>query len=77
MDTQIVPAFVNLGALGLMLWWLTLKLIPQLQNERSEAIAAFREEMRLERELHQQTIQQIIDHCQEELKLIVESQGHR
>mgnify|MGYP001578490282 CR=1 FL=1 len=70
MENQVIPAFVNLGALGLMLWWLTLKLIPQLQRERGEAISAFREEMHLERESHRVEMERAIAHCQEEIKLI-------
>ena len=71
---QVTGAFMNLGAVGLILWWLTLKLIPQLQRERQEAIAVFREEMQAERITHQQALQQIISHCQEELKAILDSQ---
>mgnify|MGYP001566756303 CR=1 FL=1 len=62
MQNEIITAFVNLGAVGLMLWWLTLKLIPQLQKERSEAISAFQAEMEKERELHRSTINQLIEH---------------
>ena len=70
MDNTVVPAFVNLGAIGLILWWLTLKLIPQLQQERSESISAFREEMQLERVSNRENLEQVIQHCQEEMKLI-------
>ena len=73
MESSIASAFVNLGAVGLMLWWLTLKLVPQLQRERNEAITAFREEMCLERDAHQRSIQQIIEHCQTEIRMIVEA----
>lgn len=62
MESQIISAFVNLGAVGLMLWWLTLKLIPQLQKERSEAILAFQQEMEKERSLHRDTVDRLIDH---------------
>ena len=60
METQLFTAFVNLGAVGLMLWWLTLKLIPQLQKERSEAISAFQHEMEEERRLHRETIEKVV-----------------
>ena len=62
MQNEIITAFVNLGAVGLILWWLTLKLIPQLQKERSEAISAFQTEMEKERDLHRSTINQLIEH---------------
>ena len=62
MQNEIITAFVNLGAVGLILWWLTLKLIPQLQKERSEAISAFQTEMEKERDLHRCSINQLIEH---------------
>ena len=62
MDQSILTAFVNLGAVGLMLWWLTLKLIPELQKERTEAIVAFQMEMEKERTMHRETISQLITH---------------
>ena len=49
-----ISAGAQFGAMGMMLWWLTAKLIPQLQKERSEAIAAFQSEMEKERVLHRQ-----------------------
>ena len=71
MESQVVGAFMNLGAVGIILWWLTLKLIPQLQHERSEAILAFREEMQAERLSNREGLQHVIDHCQEEIRLLV------
>mgnify|MGYP001610299509 CR=1 FL=1 len=62
MSQEIITAFVNLGAVGLMLWWLTLKLIPELQKERTEAIVAFQMEMEKERTMHRETISQLITH---------------
>ncbi len=35
-------------------WWATAKLIPQLQQERSEALLAFRAEMAEERKFHRE-----------------------
>ena len=60
MGNEIFVAFVNLGAMGLMLWWLTLKLVPQLQKERTEAIAAFQHEMEEERKLHREVIEKML-----------------
>jgi hypothetical protein len=62
MSQEIIPAFINLGAVGLILWWLTLKLIPQLQKERSEAIAAFQVEMEKERIMHKETLDKLVEH---------------
>lgn len=62
MQQEILGAFVNLGAVGLILWWLTLKLIPQLQKERTEAILAFQQEMEKERVLHRDTVDKLIEH---------------
>ena len=61
MESQILSAFVNLGAVGLMLWWLTLKLVPQLQKERSEAISAFQHEMEEERRVHREMVEKVIE----------------
>ena len=60
MENQLIPAFVNLGAVGLILWWLTQKLVPQLQKERSEAITAFQHEMEQERVMHRETIEKVL-----------------
>lgn len=62
MQQEILGAFVNLGSVGLILWWLTLKLIPQLQKERTEAILAFQQEMEKERVLHRDTVDKLIEH---------------
>ena len=47
------------GVLAVFFWWVTAKLVPQLQKERSEAIAAFQNEMSEERKLHRDTIDRI------------------
>ena len=73
MEGQILPAFINLGAVGLMLWWLTFQLVPRLQSQQEAALNSFREELRLEREAHQETMQRVIEHCQEELKAILDA----
>ena len=71
--TEWVEIFKQLGVVGLVLLWLTLKLIPQLQKERSEAIAAFVSESEHQRKecqenvreimaVHQKALDQMIDH---------------
>ena len=44
----------------LFFWWTTTKLIPQLQKERSEAIAAFQAEMAAERVMHREALDKIL-----------------
>lgn len=53
MESQWLASLTNLGAVGLMLWWLTQKLIPHIQKERDEAIQAFKEDAEKERLSHQ------------------------
>lgn len=55
MESQLFPAFVNLGAVGLILWWMTAKLVPQMQKQLEQAILAFHSEMVDERSLHRET----------------------
>lgn len=61
MDNQFVPAFVNLGAVGLILWWMTSKLVPQMQRQLDQAISAFHHEMVEERALHRETSRLLMD----------------
>lgn len=59
----IINVLADLGApagvLAVFFWWVTAKLVPQLQKERSEAIAAFQNEMTEERKLHRDAIDRI------------------
>lgn len=59
--TTYATALMQLGAVGLILWWLTLKLVPQLQRERTEAIAAFKDESEKQRILHQTIVERMVD----------------
>lgn len=64
---DLLKAFgVNIGLLTIVLWWLTQKLIPQLQSERKEAIQAFRDEMALERALHISVNDKLLGSAEEE-----------
>ena len=72
MESQIFSAFINLGGIGLALWWLTLKLVPQLQKERSEAIAAFQSEMAAERSMHRELVDRVINANQHALQIVQE-----
>ena len=60
MDATLLGAFVNLGATGLMLWWLTQSLVPQLQKERNEARGAFQTCQEKERTLHRESIDKVM-----------------
>mgnify|MGYP001615894259 CR=1 FL=1 len=58
---QIVAAFLQLGAVGIMLWWLTLKLIPQMQREQEAMTTMFQREMADERTLHREVNARIME----------------
>ena len=62
MDTwpDLLKTFgVNTGIILIFFLWLTKTLIPQLQKERSEAIAAFQAEMQAERSMHREINSQL------------------
>ena len=70
MPESLTTQLIDYGFQGVLFWYLAFKLVPQIQRERSEAIEAFREEMRLERVSNEQGLKQIIEHCQEEIRLM-------
>lgn len=58
---QIIAAFLQLGAVGIMLWWLTLKLIPRLQQQQEALITVFQQELADERTMHREVNARIME----------------
>lgn len=73
METQLLPAFVNLGVTGLILWWITQKLVPdQLDafERRSDRLQElFKSEMEKERLTHERTIEKVVLAAQDRDKI--------
>lgn len=79
---ELTSAFINLGAVGLILWWMTQKLIPTLHQDQVNQLAAFerrverlqnifQQEMQYLRDLHTTSVEKLMqhtDHHIEELK---------
>ena len=74
MNTQIISAFVNLGAVGLILWWMTQKLIPsqmEVFERRMERLQeTFKSEAAMERQFHQESLNKILEHSTRMLDLL-------
>ena len=58
---QMSTALLQLGAVGVMIWWLTFKLVPQMQKEHTESLNAFQTEMKEERALHREVNKAIME----------------
>lgn len=54
--SNLTPA----GVFGVFAWWATSKLIPQLQQERREAINSFVKEMESERTVHREVMNHVV-----------------
>ena len=74
MNTQIISAFVNLGAVGLILWWMTQKLIPsqmEVFERRMERLQeTFKSEAAMERQFLQESLNKILEHSTRMLDLL-------
>lgn len=64
MDKELWTALSNLGATGLILWWMTFKFIPQLME-------TFRQEMEKERHIHDTINQRLSDRNDKIMELLV------
>lgn len=70
MDPQLITAFTNIGSVGIVLWWLTQKLIPEMQAQLNHAIASFEKQMETERALHREMTEKYIAHSQWMMEMV-------
>jgi len=82
MVDEVLPAFLQFGAVGLWIWWLTQKLIPVIHQDRIAQLEAFerrvdrlqsmfQQEMQYLREANKDAIEQMItriDHRFDDMK---------
>jgi hypothetical protein len=76
---EFVPSLIQLGGVGLMLWWLTQKLIPNQMEAFERRIDklqdVFRQEMCHERALHHDAIELLMKHSDEHFERIRDVMG--
>lgn len=68
------PTLVQAGIAGVVLWYVGSSLIPRLLDANDRAIAAFKEEAKLEREAHSRALDLQRTHCDgkmEEIRRLV------
>ena len=70
MNEQIISALLNLGAVGIILIWMTQTLVPKLQKQLDEAIHSFENQMEKERLNHRESLDKVLEHSKWMVELI-------
>ena len=60
MSETLLQGFFNFGAIGVVLGWITMKLIPYMQEQSESNLKAFRDESSKEREMHERSIDKLV-----------------